>query len=413
MRKFLLAFIALCFIQPSFSQEEEAEKRSQTVIHAGTLLSIAGEDPLTAQSIIIEDDKIVSVESGYVDGDDDADVQIIDLKDKFVMAGLMDIHIHMAEGDLDNPGANSADHAIMGVKNSRKVLMAGFTTVRDLGARDDTIYTLAERIECGDIIGPRIIPGGIIIGAGIANGVHCSGIESCRRVTRDMISAGAEWIKVRVSCRGGQLCAAEDGPPTFTDEEVEVIVATARKYDVPVAAHSHTRDSSLQILKYDIQSLEHGTFMNEDAMDMMVEKGTFYVPTMSNLDATEALATNPDTDPVLAEHNMKFVKRHPETVLLAYNKGVKIAAGTDGDGRNAGTNYREIKWLVSAGIPNAAALKMATVNNAELLAKSEELGTVEPGKFADIIAMNGNPLEEIESIENVSFVMKGGTIYKK
>lgn len=411
MRIFIGIFITLLFSCVSIAQDGE-EKRSQTIIHAGTLLAIAGEEPLQARSIIIEDEKIVSVESGYVDGDVDAEVQVVDLKDKFVMAGLMDIHIHMAEGDLDNPGANGADHAIMGVRNSRKVLMAGFTTVRDLGARDDTLYKIIERIENGEIVGPRIVPGGIIIGAGLANGVSCYGAESCRRVTTEMIRAGAEWIKVRASCRGGQLCANENGPPIFFDKEIAVIIETARKFGLPVATHSHTRDSSLQVLKYDIQSLEHGTFMNEEALDMMVEKGIYYVPTMSNLDEIGTQVADPNADPIYTAHRQKFLDRHPEIVLAAYRKGVKIATGTDGDGRNAGTNYREIKWLVSTGIPISDALKMATVNSAELLAKSDELGTVEVGKFADIIAMNGNPLEEIESIENVTFVMKGGIIYK-
>ncbi len=412
MRIFITVITTLFLIQITYAQEEEAEKRKQTIIHAGTLLAVAGDDPMTAQSIVIEEEKIVSVERGYVSGDEDAYVQIIDLKDKFVMAGLMDIHIHMAEGDLNNPGANGADHAIMGVKNSRKVLMAGFTTVRDLGARDDTLYKIIERIENGDIVGPRIIPGGIIIGAGIANGVHCYGAESCRRVTTDMIRAGAQWIKIRASCRGGQLCADEFGPPIFFDKDIEVIVETARKHGLPVATHSHTRDSSLQVLKYDIQSLEHGTFMNEEALDMMVDKGIYYVPTMSNLDEVGAQVADPESDPVYTAHRQKFLDRHPETVLAAYKKGVLIATGTDGDGRNAGTNYREIKWLVSTGIPIAEVLKMATINSAALLAKLDELGTVEAGKFADIIAFDGSPLEDIDQVEKVTFVMKGGTVYK-
>lgn len=418
MRKIVICILMVLSLAVStYAQEngaiEEAEKRKATIIHAGTLLAVAGEEPLYEQSIIIEEEKIVSVQDGYVSGDND-EVEIVDLKDKFVMAGLMDIHIHMAEGDLDNPDANSADHAIMGVINSRKVLMAGFTTVRDLGARDDTLYKIIEGIDNGEIVGPRIIPGGIIIGVGSReNGLECNGIESCRRTTRDMIRMGAEWIKIRSSCRGGQLCSNEDGAPIFFDEEIATIIDVAKKYNVPVATHSHTRDSSLQVLKYDIQSLEHGTFMNEEALDMMVEKGVYFVPTMSNLDEVGAQVEDPAADPVYTQHRQKFLDRHPQIVLKAYRKGVKIAAGTDGDGRNAGTNYREIKWLVSTGIPISDALKMATVNGAELLAKTNELGTIEPGKFADIIAMDENPLDEIKALENVSFVMKGGKIYKE
>lgn len=413
MRIFILTVTAILCAYSAIAQEEEPEKRKQTVIHAGTLLAVAGKEPMEEQSIVIENDRIISVENGYVSGGSDADVQIIDLKDKFVMAGLMDIHIHMAEGDLNNPDANGADHAIMGVKNSRKVLMAGFTTVRDLGTRDDTLYKIIDRIENGEIVGPRIIPGGIIIGVGSRdNGLECNGIESCRRTTRDMVSMGAEWIKIRASCRGGQLCSNEDGAPIFFDEEIKTIIDVAKKYDIPVATHSHTRDSSLQVLKYDIRSLEHGTFMNDEALDIMVEKGVYYVPTLSNLDEVGMEASDPEADPIYREHNQKFVDRHPEVVFKAYQKGVKIAAGTDGDGRNAGTNYREIKWLASIGIPVSDTLKMATVNSAELLEKSDDLGTIEAGKFADLIAMNGNPLIELSSIENVIFVMKGGIVFK-
>jgi imidazolonepropionase-like amidohydrolase len=411
MNKIIFAVFLIGLSFSAYAQEEEVRK--VTIIHAGTLLAVAGDNPIVDASIIIEEGKITDVVSTFVSTAGEAEVTIVDLSDKFVMSALIDAHIHMAEGDLNNPGANGADHAIMGVINSYKVLMAGFTTVRDLGARDDTLYKIIEGIESGEIIGPRIIPGGIIIGVGSRdNGLECNGVESCRRTTRDMIKAGAKWIKIRSSCRGGQLCSNEDGAPIFFDDEIKTIIDVAKKYNIPVATHSHTRDSSLQVLKFDIQSLEHGTFMNEAAMDIMIEKGVYYVPTMSNLDETEAVATNPDTDPIYAEHNMKFVTRHPKTLMMAYSKGVKIATGTDGDGRNAGTNYREVEYFVRSGIPNNDALKMATVNSAELLGFADSLGSIEKGKFADIIAINGNPLENIKDIENVTFVMKEGRVFK-
>ena len=405
MKKFFNIMILWMFMCTGAIAQEEI-----TIIHAGTLLKVAGEYPQLMQSITVSGNKIISVKPGYIE---EEGARIINMRDKFVMAGLVDAHIHMAEGDLNNPLANAADHALMGVKNSRKVLMAGFTTVRDLGARDDSLYKVIDAIESEEIIGPRIIPGGIIIGVGSRdNGRECNGIESCRRTTRDMIKEGAQWVKIRSSCRGGQLCAAEDGPPIFFDNEIKTIIDVAKQYNIPVATHSHTRDSSLQVLKYDIQSLEHGTFMNEEAMDMMIEKGVVYVPTMSNLDETSARANNPDTDPIYAAHSAKFVERHPETLLKAYRKGVKIATGTDGDGRNAGTNYREIEYFVRSGIPIEDTLKMATINSAELLGFGETLGTIEEGKLADIIAMEGSPIEDIENIRKVIFVMKDGKIYK-
>lgn len=415
MKIFKIALLYAMTTLPVMAQDEETkeEKREVTIIHAGTLLPIAGELTKSSQSIVVEDNKIIEVVNGYINNVDDAEVTIVDLKDKFVMAGLMDAHIHMAEGDLNNPGANGADHAIMGVKNSRKALMAGFTTVRDLGARDDTLYKIIKAIDNGDIVGPRIIPGGIIIGVGHRdNGRECNGIESCRKTTRDMIREGAQWIKIRASCRGGQLCAAEDGPPIFFDDEIATIIDVANKYDIPVATHSHTRDSSLQVLNYDIDSLEHGTFMNEEAMDMLIEKDIIYVPTVSNLDETKMDATDPNSTQILRDHNQAFVDRHPQTIMKAYEKGVKIAAGTDGDGRNIGTNYREVEYFVSFGMPENDALKSATVTVAEMLGFSDTLGTIEEGKIADIIAVEGNPLNDIKDIRNVTFVMKEGVIYK-
>ena len=404
MKKVIIALLVLL----PFSAIAE---KMVSVIHAGTLLDIAGQDPKLEYSVVVEGNKIIDVQKGYIERDS---ATIIDMRDKFVMAGLFDAHIHMAEGDLNNSDANAADHALMGVVNSRKVLMAGFTTVRDLGARDNTLYKVIKSIEDGDVPGPRIIPGGIIIGVGSRdNGRECNGIESCRKTTRDMIRDGAKWIKIRSSCRGGQLCANEDGAPIFFDEEIETIIGVAKKYNIPVATHSHTRDSSLQVLKYDIDSLEHGTFMNEAAMDMMIEKGVIYVPTMANLDETEAVATNPDIDPIYAEHNMKFVTRHPKTLLKAFEKGVVIATGTDGDGRNAGTNYREIEYFVKSGIPIADTLKMATLNSAQLLGLKDELGSIEIGKIADIIAMDASPLEDVKNVRLVSFVMRDGIIHKK
>jgi imidazolonepropionase-like amidohydrolase len=413
--KLIIHVMVIIYSFTFFAVAQDEELREITIIYAGTLLNVAGEKPLQEQSIIIEDGKITNIMPSYVreNSFDNAVITVIDLKNQFVMAGMMDVHLHIAEGDLDNPNANAADHALMGVKNSYKTLMAGFTTVRDLGARDDTLYKIITSIENGDIIGPRIIPGGIIIGVGSrANGRECNGVESCRKTTRDMITEGAKWIKIRSSCRGGQLCSNEEGAPIFFDDEIEAIMDVAKKYEIPVAVHSHPRDSALQVLKYGITSLEHGTFMNEEAMGIMIRDGIYYVPTVSNLEEIEAQIADPNTDPIYTAHRQKFLDRHPQTILKAYRMGVKIATGTDGDGRNIGRNYREIERFVGLGISNMDALIMTTINSAELLGFSDTLGTIEKGKIADIIGIEGNPLEEIKDIENVVFVMKEGKVYK-
>lgn len=416
MRKFVatvlvsLSFITVSFAQDDSESEEEGSVREVTIIHAGTLLSIAGEDPASEQSIIIEDGKISIVTDGYVnnDGTEDAEITIIDMSDKFVMAGMMDMHVHLA-----SRGSDPAERALNGVSNSHKTLMAGFTTVRDLGAADDTIFKLRDGIADGDLIGPRIFAAGNIIGVGgRENGLECNGPESCRRTTRDMIRNGADWIKIYSSCSGSRLCSHPDGSPMFFADEIEAITETAAKYDVKVAAHSHPTASALQVLQYGVRSIEHGSFINAQAMEIMKRDHVYYVPTVAVMDMLEEGFEDEDQDPIMEAHNRVFYENNPPTIFEAYQNGVPIATGTDAGVVDHGKNYREVERFVELGIPNADALKMTTVNAADLLEKSDELGTIETGKIADIIAIDGNPLETIEDIRNVVFVMKDGKVFK-
>lgn len=407
---FVIFGISLAAAQDDSEGEIEQEVRNVQIIHAGTLLNIAGEEPLIERSIIVEDGKITTVIDGYVqnDGTDDAAVTIIDLSDKFVMAGMMDMHVHFA-----SRGDNPAEYALNGVKNAHKTLMIGFTTVRDLGAADDTIFKLRDGIEAGELIGPRIFAAGNIIGVGgRENGKECNGPESCRKTTRDMITGGADWIKIYSSCSGGRLCSHEDGSPMFFEDEITAITEVAKKYDVKVAAHTHPRDSALQVLQYGVRSIEHGSFINEDAMETMIRNHVYFVPTVSVMDMLEEDIADPESDPIMVAHEKKFLANNPPTILEAYKKGVPIATGTDAGVVPHGKNYREVERFVELGIPNKDALKMTTVNAADLLEKSDELGTIEAGKIADIIAIDGNPLDTIEDIRNVTFVMKDGRIYK-
>lgn len=404
---FMTTMLFIISISTSFGQEEP---RDVTIIHAGTLLAVAGEEATSKQSIIIEDGKVVSVEAGYQnnDGTDDAVITIIDMTDKFVMAGMMDMHVHLASS-----GKNSADYALAGVSNAYKTLMIGFTTVRDLGASDDTIFKLRKAINDGDVIGPRIYSAGNIIGVGgRTSGKECNDVGSCRKTTRDMIKDGADWIKIYSSCSGSRLCSNEDGSPMFFDDEIKAITDVAKKYGVKVAAHSHPRDSALQVLQYGVSSIEHGSFINDDAMETMIRDGVYYVPTVSVMDLLEEVLEKGENDPEMLAHDQSFLDNNPGKIFEAYKKGVKIATGTDAGVVPHGKNYREVERFVELGITNSDALKMTTVNGADLLDKSDQIGTIEVGKIADIIAINGNPLEKIEDIRNVTFVMKAGKVYK-
>ncbi len=399
----------LSVMSMGFAQDEaEEETRKITIIHAGTLMAVAGNATLERQSIIVEDGKIKGIKPSYVNEDGDADVTIVDLKDKFVMAGLMDVHVHLA-----SRGDNPADYALNGVTNAYKTLMVGVTTVRDLGAADDTIFKLRKAVADGDVIGPRILSAGNIIGVGGRdNGKECNGVESCRRTTRDMITSGADWIKIYSSCSGGQFCSNEEGAPMFFDDEIEAITEVAKKYEIKVAAHSHPRASALHVLKYGVSSIEHGSFINDEAMEIMIREGVYYVPTVAVMDMIEEDIADPESDPEMVAHETKFYENNPKKIYEAYKKGVKIATGTDAGVVPHGKNYREVERFVELGMANADALKAGTVNSADLLDLSDDLGTIEVGKIADIIAVSGNPLEEIKDIENIVFVMKEGRVYK-
>ncbi len=199
----------------------------------------------------------------------------------------------------------------------------------------------------------------------------------------------------------------------FFDDEIEAVIEVAKKYDIKVAAHSHPRDSALQVLKFGISSIEHGVFMNDKALMAMKKKGVHYVPTLAVHDLMERLKRDGKVKGRVLAHNETFLQAHPETIMKAYKRGVKIATGSDAGIVPHGKNYREIVRYVDLGITPMDALMMATVNGADLLDMSAEIGTIEAGKFADIIALSGDPLDDITNIEKVIFVMKEGRVYKK
>jgi len=394
--------------------KRQAVVKNITLIHAGILLAVPGKNPLTEQTIVIEGKRIKEIRSGYITG---ADLmlpyaRIVDLKNKFVMPGLMDVHVHLTL--MKDKAAKADDRALAGVINAKKTLMAGFTTVRDVGAMGDSIFKLRKKINRGEIDGPRIFATGQIIKVGTQDsGLECNGPESCRRTTRDLIRRGADWIKIYASCSGRKFCSNKDGAPMFFDDEIEAVMQVAKKYGIKVAAHTHPRDSALFVLRYGVSSIEHGSFMNDKALRAMKKQGVYYVPTVSVHDMLEKLKADGKVKGRMLAHNDEFLKWHPETIKKAYKKGVKMATGSDAGVVPHGKNYRELERFVDLGISPSDALKMATVNGADLLDESGELGTVEPGKYADIIALSADPLQNIHNIEKVIFVMKEGRIYKK
>ena len=414
IRLFCMVAMALFAGVATAAPEKQGEVKEITLIHAGTLLAIPGQEPLTEQTIVIEGTRITQIHAGYVSG---ADLKLpnaktVDLKDKFVLPGLMDMHVHLTL--LKDKNSKADDMALAGVINAKKTLMAGFTTVRDVGAWGNVIFKLRKKIRQGQIDGPRVFATGQIIGVGAQDGgLECNGPESCRRTTRELIRQGADWIKIYASCSGSKFCSHKDGAAVFFDDEITAVMQVAKKYGIKVAAHSHPRDSALFALKHGVSSIEHGSFMNDKALKAMKKQGVYFVPTLSVHDMLEKLKKDDKIPAPMQTHNDAFLEFHPQTIKNAYKKGVKIATGSDAGIVPHGKNYRELERFVDLGISPADAIKMATVNGADLLGKTQDLGTVEAGKFADIIALSANPLQDIHNIEKVTFVMKNGQIYKK
>ena len=405
-----------------------------TVIHAGRLVDVAEGEVLEARSIVIEGDRIDRVEKGYIRVDD---AEVIDLKDATVMPGFMDMHVHL-DHELDPPGSysegfylNSADYALRATVYARRTLEAGFTTVRDLGATDkEALLALRDAINKGYVTGPRIFAAGKAIAttgghADPTNGIRedlrgdpgpkagvINGADDAYKAVRQRYKDGSDVIKLTVT--GGVLSLAKSGDnPQFTDEELEAVIAAAKDYNFVVAVHAHGAEGMKRAIRAGVDSVEHGTYMDREAMKLMKQRGTWYVPTIS---AGEWVADLAEIDGKLPEVvRPKAASIGPQisdTFAAAYNEGVKIAFGTDAGVSPHGDNGKEFTFMVRAGMPPMEAIRAATINAAALLRVEDEFGQLAPGYHADIVAVKGDPLDNIRLLEAVDFVMKGGEVFK-
>ena len=422
MKKILLLFC----LSPLFLQAQK------TIIHCGKLIDVKTLSVLTNMSIIVEGKKIVAVQSGYVDGIKGD--QLINLKNKTVMPGLIDLHVHLESETnpnayLDRFTKNPGDVAYQALVNAKKNLMAGFTTVRDLGGTH-VVISLRNAINKGSVDGPRIFTAGVAIGTtgghaddsnglnetfkkdlGPADGV-INGVEDAAKAVRQRYKEGSDLIKITAT--GGVLSYAKDGMGAqFTIEEVKSIVQTAKDYGFRVAAHAHGAEGMKRAVLGGVSSIEHGTYMTPEVMELMKERGTYFVPTVIAGRSVADSAQIPNYYPEMVKK--KALEIGPiiqSTFGKAYKAGVKIAFGTDAGVFGHGKNAREFELMHEAGMPALEAIRSATLNAADLLGQSDKLGTIEPGKAADIIAVEGNPAETIQSMSKVKFVMRDGTVFK-
>jgi len=401
-----------------------------TVIHAGTLLAVPGEEPLSRQSIILDDNRIAEVRDGYVDpatlGEN---VTAIDLSDKFVLPGLMDMHVHLT-GQLGPTTRSEALYvttsmeALRGAHYARKTLLAGFTTVRDLGADPEAIYALRDSIRDGYVPGPRIFAAGSSIAATGGHGdvdgykpellalwtpeTICDGPYDCRRAVRHAVKFGADWIKITAT--GGVLSDTGTGlNQQMTDDELAEIMQTAHSLGVKVAAHAHGTDGIKAALRAGVDSIDHGTFLDREAIRLFKQTGAYLVPTMSPGAKVPAMMEgNPFFTDAIREKAKSAAAASAASFRLAYEGGVNIAFGTDSAVTPHGANADEFELMVNAGMSEKDAIRSATVVPAALLEQSDTLGTIEPGKLADIIAVAGNPLDDITVLKTIAVVIKDG-----
>ena len=402
-----------------------------TIIHSGKLIDGVSENPKSVFSIIVEKDKIVDVVEGYLDpGKGD---KAIDLNSYTVLPGLMDMHVHLSGESnpkkyLERFTMDLDDYAYQSISYAKKTLMAGFTTVRDLGGPINN--SLRDAIEKGLVVGPRIFSSGNALAttgghADPTNGMKfefagdpgpkqgvVNGLEDARKAVRQQYKNGADLIKITAT--GGVLSVAKSGEnPQFKEDEIREIVETASDYNMHVAAHAHGSEGMKRAILAGVRSIEHGTLMDQEVMDLMIKKNTYYVPTIS---AGEFVAERAQIDgyypEIVRPKAKKIGPQLKNTFKKAYGAGVKIAFGTDSGVSYHGENAKEFRYMVEAGMSPMEAIISATKTASELLEKEKSLGTVERGKVADIIATECDPLENIDCMKEVVFVMKNGIVYK-
>lgn len=415
MKKILFAF-AIFFTSILFAQS--------TYIHCGKLIDTNNGKVLKEMTVVVSGSKITAVKKGFIQATSDQD-KTINLKNKTVLPGLIDMHVHSYTNRFR---LADADVAFKSTVFAKRTLLAGFTTVRDLGGSGVNI-SLRNAINKGTVIGPRIYTAGKAIAttgghADPTNGVRkelrgnpgpkegvINSPADARKAVRQRYKNGADVIKITAT--GGVLSVAKDGSgPQFTMEELKAIIKTANDYGMITAAHAHGAEGMKRAVLAGITTIEHGTLMTDEIMGLMKEKGTYYVPTITaGKYVAEKAAIKGFYPALVVPKALAIGPKIQKTFGEAYKKGVPIAFGTDAGVFPHGENGKEFGYMVEAGMPPMKAILSATSVNAKVL-KNNAIGSIEEGKLADIIATDDDPTKNIHTLEKVSFVMKGGVVYK-
>ena len=405
----------------------------QTYIQCGKIFDSKKGVLMSESTIIVENEKIIEIKKGFLTSEIPTD-KIIDLKSKYVLPGLIDMHVHL-EGETDPKRylkkytENEADRAYSSVKYAERTLLAGFTTVRDLGGTGVNV-SLRNAINSGDVIGPRIYTSEKSLGTtgghadptngssrklmgnpGPKEGVVNS-VDDAKKAVRQRYKNGADCIKITAT--GGVLSVAKSGQnPQFTFEEIKAVVETANDYGMHVAAHAHGDEGMYRAVLAGVKTIEHGTLMSERTMDLMKKKNSFLVPTITAGKQVEEKAKIPGYYPdIIVPKALAIGPKIQSTFGKAYKRGVPISFGTDAGVFPHGLNAKEFIYMVEAGMPEKECIQSATITNAKILQKEDLLGQIASGYYADIIATDNNPLDDISALQNIVFVMKNGQVYK-
>ena len=424
MKKSLTILVALCFV---FTLNAQVK-----YIHCGTIIDVENNTTLKKQTIIVDGNTIQEVKKGHITPP--TDTELIDLRNMTVMPGFMDMHIHIEHESRPKTyeekfRLEDSDIALEATVYCKRTLDAGFTTVRDLGGTGVNV-SLRKAINKGFIKGPRIYTAEKSLAttgghADPTNGVKSelkgnpgpkdgviNSVEDAYKAVRQRYKNGADCIKITAT--GGVLSVAKDGAgPQFTLEEVQAVVKAAKDYGMTTAAHAHGVEGMQRAIIGGITSIEHGTLMDKETMELMKKHGTYLVPTISAGKFVAEKAMIPGYFPaIIVPKAINIGSQIQTTFAEAYKNGVKIAFGTDSGVSAHGNNAKEFEFMVEAGMPEMEAIKSATINAADLLNIKTILGSISAGKYADIVAVKGNPLEDITILQRIDFVMKDGEIEK-
>ena len=426
----------LVLAAPVTAQAQAGTAGPVTLVQAGRLLDRPGQAPRGPSTVVVQDGRIVEIRDGFVDAAAFPGATVIDQRERFVLPGLIDSHVHLVSdlggqaGFLSGVTENLPAHAFRAAENAEKTLMAGFTTVRNLGDEGGVTLALADETAAHRLPGPRIIDSGNSISTTsghmdgrlgfnddfretIPHDNVCNGVESCREAVRLQVGRGVRVIKIATTGGVNSRIGAGLGAQMFEDE-ARALIETAHLYGLKVAVHAHGADGVNMALRLGADSIEHGTIFDDETLRLFRQSGAYYVPTLSTVNGyLERLAADPNAYPPEVLPKIQWrISITGQSLRRAVPAGVRIAFGTDAGVSKHGRNADEFALMVQHGMTPMTAIVAATVNAADLLGLSAEIGTLEPGKRADIVAVDGDPLTDVSVLTSMDFVMRDGRVYR-